>query len=123
MPVDDNAFFMLKNEKKQVAWLHVSSSEWKNSFSFEIYGVHGKLQVDGLGGSYGVEKLTYYQMLPSMGPPATTIWEYPFEDLSWQMELEYFIRTILNNEVPEADIVDAKKALDIVQDIYNFKKT
>jgi predicted dehydrogenase len=122
MSVDDNAFFMLKNDKKQVAWLHVSSSEWKNTFSFEIYGIHGKLQVDGLGGSYGVEKLIYYQMLPSMGPPATTIWEYPFPDLSWQMELEYFIHTILKNETPEADIVDAKAALDIVQDIYNFKK-
>lgn len=123
MPVDDNAFFMLKNEKKQVAWLHVSSSEWKNTFSFEIYGIHGKLQVDGLGGSYGVEKLTYYQMLPSMGPPATTVWEYPFEDVSWQMEIEYFVSKILKNEAPEADIIDAKKALDIVQDIYNFKKT
>ena len=31
----------------------------------------GKLAVDGLGGSYGVERLTYYKMLPQMGPPET----------------------------------------------------
>ena len=29
----------------------------------------GKLHIEGLGGSYGVERLTYYQMLPEMGPP------------------------------------------------------
>ena len=31
----------------------------------------------GLGGSYGVERLTCYRMLPEMGPPETTAWEYP----------------------------------------------
>ena len=56
----------------QVAWLHASCTEWKNLFSFEIYGRDGKLQIDGLGGSYGVERLTFYQMLPEMGPPETT---------------------------------------------------
>ena len=33
--------------------------------------------IDGLGGSYGVERLTFYRMLPEMGPPETTSWEYP----------------------------------------------
>ena len=41
----------------RVAWLHVSCSEWKNLFSFEIYGRDGKLAIDGLGGSYGTERL------------------------------------------------------------------
>ena len=51
----------------------MSCTEWKNLFSFEIYGRDGKLQIDGLGGSYGVERLTCYRMLPEMGPPETTI--------------------------------------------------
>ena len=33
---------------------------WKNTFSFEIYGRNGKLEISGLGGSYGVEKLKHY---------------------------------------------------------------
>jgi predicted dehydrogenase len=118
MPVDDNAFLMLKNPDKNVAWLHVSCTEWKNLFSYEIYGKSGKLQVDGLGGSYGVERLSYYKMHPNMGPPETTIWEYPFSDSSWNLELEDFIRCIEMHKMPEGNIYDAKKALDIVRTIY-----
>ena len=66
-----------RTARAQTAPLHVSCTEWKNSFSFEIYGRDGKLHVDGLGGSYGVERLAFYRMLPEMGPPETTIWEYP----------------------------------------------
>ena len=57
MPVDDNAFMTLTTASGQVAHLHVSCTEWKNMFSFEIYARHAKLQIDGIGGSYGVERL------------------------------------------------------------------
>jgi predicted dehydrogenase len=80
MPVDDNAFLTLRTATGSCAFLHVSCSEWKNLFSLEIYGRDGKLAIDGLGGSYGVERLTWYRMLPEMGPPDTTAWEYPRGD-------------------------------------------
>ena len=118
MPVDDNAFLMLKNKNDQVAWLHVSCTEWKNMFSFEIYGKTGKLQVDGLGGSYGTERLSLYKMLPVMGPPETTIWEYPFPDNSWNIEVNDFIRSIEMHREPHGNISDAKKTLDIVEKVY-----
>jgi len=118
MPVDDNAFLMLKNKNDQVAWLHVSCTEWKNMFSFEIYGKTGKLQVDGLGGSYGTERLSLYKMLPVMGPPETTIWEYPFPDNSWNIEVNDFIRSIEMHREPQGNIHDAKEALDIVAKVY-----
>jgi predicted dehydrogenase len=118
MPVDDNAFLMLKNPKKQIAWLHVSCTEWKNMFSYEIYGETGKLQIEGLGGSYGVERLYLYKMLPTMGPPDTTMWEFPFADNSWNLELDEFIRSIEMQREPEGNIRDAKKALDIVKTVY-----
>jgi hypothetical protein len=57
-------------------------------FSLEIYGRDGKLSIDGLGGSYGTEKVTYYQMLPQMGPPETTSWEFPGADDSWALETD-----------------------------------
>src|SRR5262245_43292856 len=91
MPVEDNGFLSLKTAQGQIAWLHASCTEWKNLFCFEIFGRDGKLQIDGLGGSYGVERLSYYRMRPEMGPPETTIWEYPGEDLSWQAEFADFI--------------------------------
>lgn len=118
MPVEDNGFVILRTEKKQTAWLHASCTEWKNMFCFEIYGKYGKLQIDGLGGSYGVEKLTYYKMLPQMGPPETTMWEYPGPDNSWQQEFDGFIDSIQSNKPVNGDLHDAYKALEVVDRIY-----
>jgi predicted dehydrogenase len=118
MPVDDNAFLTLKTASKQVAFLHASCSEWKNTFSFELYGRDGKLQIDGLGGSYGVEKLAYYKMLPEMGPPDTTIWEYPMADDSWKVEMAEFLEDIRLNRQPAAGLQDAIEALKIVDQTY-----
>src|SRR5437764_10325665 len=86
MPVDDNAFLNLRTPAGQTAWLHVSCTEWKNLFSLELYGRNAKLAIDGLGGSYGVERLTLYKMHPEMGPPETTAREYPGGDVSWDRE-------------------------------------
>lgn len=118
MPVEDNAFLLLKTSAGQVAWLHATCTEWKNLFSFEIYGREGKLHAEGLGGSYGLEKLAYYKMLPRMGPPETTVWEYPFPDNSWKLEFEELIRAIREDRQPEGSLNDAKAALDIVDKVY-----
>jgi predicted dehydrogenase len=114
MPVDDNAFLMLRTAANQIAWLHVSCTEWKNLFSLEIYGRDGKLQVEGLGGSYGVERLAYYKMLPQMGPPDTTIWEYPGADRSWQLEFDEFLEDIRLGRPPAAGLDAARAALAVV---------
>jgi len=116
--LEDNGFLQLLTEKKQMAWLHVSATEWKNTFCMEIYGKYGKLQIDGLGGSYGVERLSYYKMLPEMGPPETTIWEYPFPDNSWKLEFDYFVDCIEKGVQPEGNLYDAEMAIDIVYKVY-----
>ncbi len=118
MPVDDNAFLLLKTPGQQVAFLHVSCSEWKNLFSLEIYGREAKLHVEGLGGSYGLERLAYYKMQPQMGPPETTIWEYPMEDRSWHSEFAEFLEDIHRGRTPAASLADARAALTIVEKIY-----
>lgn len=118
MPVDDNAFMMLRTPQNQTAWLQVSCTEWKNLFSFEIYGRDAKLHIEGLGGSYGVERLYYYQMLPEMGPPETTIWEYPRGDNSWALEFAEFLEDIQHKRTPSASLSDAIAALDVVERIY-----
>lgn len=118
MPVEDNGFALLRTPAGQVAWLHASCSEWKNMFSFEIFGRDAKLQIDGLGGSYGTEKLTFYKMLPQMGPPETTSWEYPFEDRSWHAEYAYLQQCIAEGRQPEGNLADALAALEIVGGLY-----
>jgi predicted dehydrogenase len=118
MPVDDNCFMLLKTAQQHVAFLHASCTEWKNTFSFEIYGTLGKLEISGLGGSYGVERLIHYQMLPEMGPPETTIFEYPMADNSWEVEFAEFVAEIANDQLVAASLDDAKAALQIVEQLY-----
>ena len=118
MPVDDNAFMILKTSKKQTAFLHASCTEWKNIFSMEIYGKNAKLEISGLGGSYGVERLTYYKMLPEMGPPETITWEYPMVDDSWEKEISEFYEDIRLDRQPSAGLNDAYETLKVIEKIY-----
>jgi predicted dehydrogenase len=119
--VEDNCFLALRGGRGEMAWLHASWTEWKNTFSFEITGRDGKLTIDGLGGSYGAERLTYHKMLPQMGPPETTIWEYPFSDSSWANEFASFKAAQTGGGEDIADIDDACAVLGIIDAAYNKK--
>jgi predicted dehydrogenase len=118
MPVEDNAFISLQTAAGQTAWLHASCTEWKNMFSFEIYGRTGKLQIEGLGGSYGTERLTFYQMLPEMGPPNILEWEFPAEDVSWKLEMEAFLEDIRLRRTPVPGLQEAFNTLRVVEQLY-----
>ena len=118
MPVDDNAFLSLRNAAGNTAWLHASCSEWKNMFSLEIYGRDGKLHWEGLGGSYGLERLTYYKMLPQMGPPETTVYEFPRGDESWKIEMAEFAEDIRLKRTPVPGLKEAIAAMRVVEKIY-----
>jgi predicted dehydrogenase len=116
--VDDNAFLSLRTARGQTAWLQVSCTEWKNLFSFEIYFKRAKLHIEGLGGSYGVEKLYYYKMLPKMGPPETIIYEFSRGDTSWKIELDEFMEDIRLNRTPTPGLREGRRVLEIVERIY-----
>lgn len=118
MKVDDNAFLSLRTAANQTAWLHVSCTEWKNLFSLELYGRDAKLALDGLGGSYGLERLAFYKMLPEMGPPETTIWEYPRGDESWALETRTFLEDIRLDREPSPGLAEGIRTLEIVEQIY-----
>jgi predicted dehydrogenase len=120
MPVDDNAFVSLRTAGGQTAWLHVSCTEWKNLFSLELYGRTGKLAIDGLGGSYGVERLTYYRMRPEMGPPDTTVWEFPHGDDSWERESAAFIDDIRTGREPSPGLAEGLRTLRVVEEVYRL---
>ena len=116
--VEDNCFMTLYTVAGQCAHLHATWTEWKNMFSFEITGRDGKLAIDGLGGSYGTEQLAFYKMLPEMGPPETTIWQYPFPDTSWAREMKELVNAIQENRAPMGDVHDAIKTLAVIDTLY-----
>ena len=118
MPVEDNGFLLLETARGQVAFLHASWTEWKNLFSFEIAGRVGKLEISGLGGSYGTERLTWYKMSAAMGPPETFAWEYPMAEDSWHAENAAFLEDIRLARQPDPGIADAQAMLRIIETVY-----
>ena len=122
MEVEDNAFMTLTQDDGRAAWLHATWTEWKNMFSLEIYAKYAKIQIDGLGGSYGEEKLTYYRMKPEMGKPDVLEFNFPEEDKSWELEWKNFKKSIENKERPNGDIIDCIEALKITDKLYGKDK-
>src|SRR5438067_1488793 len=118
MKVEDNAFLTLGTQRGLVAHLHASCTEWKNLFSFEIYTRNAKLHHEGLGGSYGVERLYHYRMRPEMGPPDTIVHEYPSPDSSWALEWQDFVAATSGAETTGATLQDALAALRVVEEAY-----
>lgn len=119
--LEDSAFFILRNNKGQIAQLSASCVEWKNIFCFEIMLENAKIQIDGLGKSYGQEKLTLYKMKPEMGPP--TIEEFLFnEDSSWQNETKLFFSQIKRKIYSSKSLNDAIYVLSIVEKLYRRNK-
>lgn len=124
MKVDDNAVLTLAN-KKSWATFHVSCSEWKNTFSLELYGKTGKVLIQGLGGSYGKETLTYYKMLPQMGPPEMETFEFEQPDQSWFLDLENLTNHLSQKKPLWGDLDSAIYAMEQVRKAYRengFKK-
>ena len=57
-------------------------------------------------------------MLPQMGPPETTVFDYPGEDQSWRAEFDDFVAAVNDGRRPCGDIADAVANLAIVDEIY-----
>jgi len=124
MPVEDNGFLLLRAPNSAIrAHLHASCTEWKNTFDFEIFGKRGKLQIFGLGGSYGVEELRIYKRPPEGGVPDTEILTYPGEDLSWLKEMQAFEAEIEGKTTDIATVHDAQRAVGIVHEAYRASTT
>jgi predicted dehydrogenase len=118
MPVDDNTWAILRGSGGSTFTFHVSSSEWKNEFRFEVYTRSRKYQWLGLGRSYGTEKLITHTMKAEMGPPETQEKSYPPEDNSWKDENTNFLHAIQNKAQVYGGLKDAIQCLKLVDRIY-----
>ena len=118
--VEDNVFFALRPKTGGFAWMHASWTEWKNMFSFEITLEKAKIDIFGLGGSYGVESLTLYEMQPEMGPPPSSTMTWDESDASWTLELEDLIAHINDpGHIPMGTTLDGAVAVwEIIEKAY-----
>jgi len=116
--VEDNAFAIVQTEKHVTAQFHVSWTNWKNIFSFELFGSLGYLKIEGLGGNYGPETLEYGKRNPKGGRPEMEYFEFPPEDTSWKSEWQEFKSAIRDNREPLGSGVDGWKANAVVEALY-----
>ena len=117
--LEDSAFFILSNKKGQVAQLSATWVEWKNIFSFEIMMQNGKIQIDGLGRSYGKERLVLYSMKPEMGLPDVSEFEFGEKDNSWKDENSLFFNRIKQRDYSDSSIRDALYVMSVIQKLYH----
>jgi predicted dehydrogenase len=120
-PVEDNAVLILgAADDRAGPWavLHVSWTEWKNTFSLEIYCRSAKLQLDGLVGSYGPQRLSIYRMKPELGPPELEEETFDDDDVSWAAEWDHFTAAIAGETELLGSLDDARYAWARVEDAY-----
>ena len=112
-PLEDNGFALFRTAKNQIASLHSSLTQWKNTFSFELSGQDGYITVEGLGGGYGVEKVgrgkrAFYD------PFREDIIEFRGGDISWAEEWKEFISAIDQKREPLGNALDGLKSIELV---------
>lgn len=126
--VEDNAFLMMRTPDRRIASLHASWTQWKNLFSFEVFGENGAVIVEGLGGSYGTEKL-FIVRRSSVGAPEVDEVLFPSKNSRslgevWEIEWGSFVKHVKSpnasrpkNGLPPATSHDAREVLAIVERI------
>lgn len=116
--VEDNAFLLLKTNNNVDIQLHVSWTNWKNTFQFEIFGDKGYLKITGLGGWYGEETLEFGKRKSEGGVPEIEFFKFNIEDVSWKNEWLEFKSSLLENRLPIGNIIDGMNANRIIDAAY-----
>ena len=116
--LEDNAFALLKWPNGTVASFHTAWTQWKNLFSFEVFGSKGSLVIDGLGKSYGTETLTMAIRKPEGGVPDMETLTYDGPDASWALEWEDFVKGIQTGGTFLGDAAEGVAVMRTLDAIY-----
>lgn len=124
IPLEDNAFALLRDANGRIAMLHSSSTQWKHRFNLELYASEGYLSVNGIltsTRSYGDETITVARRHTgeqSMGKPREEV-IYFDTDPSWELETAEFIDAVRGRgTIQHGTSADALAAMQLVFDIY-----
>lgn len=117
-PLEDNAFALFQWSGGRVAQLHASMTQWKNLFSFEVFGERGSIVVEGLGGSYGQERLTLALRRPEGGVPELREETFGGEDRSWRLEWDDFVGAVRGGTLRHGTAADGVAAMRMIAALY-----
>ncbi|MDP2948664.1 MAG: Gfo/Idh/MocA family oxidoreductase [Chloroflexota bacterium] len=116
-PLEDNAFALYRTAGGAVASIHSSLTQWKNLFSFELYGRDGYVAVEGLGGGYGTERAIFGRR-DFTAPFGEEVVEFRGEDRSWREEWKEFVAAVSERREPLGSGQDGLEALRLVYAAY-----
>jgi predicted dehydrogenase len=117
-PAEDNVFALLRTGDGRLASLHASWTNWKNVFSFEVFGEKGFLSVNGLGGNYGPERLCLGTRHTVGAKPKERWFDYEGPDQSLEEEWKDFLSCIATGRRPPSDGEESMRTLQLVEAIY-----
>lgn len=111
--LEDNAFVLYRTQEGAIATIHSSLTQWKNLFSFEVYGESGQVTVEGLGGGYGTER-AILGLRDFTAPFSEKIVEFRGQDSSWAAEWKEFLAAIQGQREPLGNGQDGLESLRLV---------
>ncbi len=125
IPVEDNAFALLRDAQGRIAMIHSSSTHWKHRFNLEIFCSDGYLIVNGILSStrsYGDETILVarkqFDEGFATGKPREEV-IYFDTDPSWQLEVREFFDCIAQDApIRTGTSDDALKVMSLVHEIY-----
>jgi predicted dehydrogenase len=120
--MDDNGMALFRSADGALATLHSSLTQWKNLFSFELVGEDGYFTVEGLGASYGTERLSVGKRDFS-APFQDHVIEYRGGDGSWAAEWNEFKAAIAEKRTPLGSDLDGLEALRATLAAYRAEQT
>jgi predicted dehydrogenase len=121
-PLEDNGFALFRTRSGLIASIHSSLTQWKNLFTFEVFGSDGYFRVEGLGGGYGNEKLIIGKR-DFNAPFTEEVIEYRSDDRSWVEEWKEFVAAIEEKREPIGSGIDGLEALRLVNAVYRAAQT
>lgn len=117
-PLEDNAYGMFRYADGSVAQIQTGLTEWRNLFSFEVACETGSVAVEGLGGSYGVERFVQHLRNMAGGVPETVEEHFPGPDVSWGLEWEDFVQALDTGTPRHGGIEDGLAAMRMIDALY-----
>jgi predicted dehydrogenase len=108
--LDDGGMSLFRAANGATASLHTTLVQWKNLFSFEVFGEDGYIEVEGLGGGYGTETLSVGRR-DFKAPFQDQVIHYRGGDKSWHAEWAEFTAAIREGREPIGNGEDGLAAM------------
>ncbi len=114
-PLEDHAFCFLHTRGDACFAIETSLTQWKNLFYLELVGELGTIVIEGLGGSYGPERLTWVRRPAEFGVPQLETETFADPDACWRAQWEEFIQAVRLRREPNGSGTDSLAALRVVE--------